>query len=63
MILIRLVMAGHAHHPVLPHEYVIIVLALNRELPPSNESDFDLIRSIAVGDIVGYGVLIGYYGG
>ncbi len=54
---------GPCPPPGPPHEYVIIVLALNRELPPSNESDFDLIRSIAVGDIVGYGVLIGYYGG
>ena len=54
---------GPCPPPGPPHEYVVIVLALNRELPPSNESDFDLIRSISVGDIVGYGVLIGYYGG
>ena len=54
---------GPCPPPGPPHEYVVIVLALNKELPPSNESDFNLIRSISVGDIVGYGVLIGYYGG
>ena len=54
---------GPCPPPGPPHEYVVIVLALNKELPPSNESDFNIIRSISVGDIVGYGVLIGYYGG
>ncbi|WP_243678512.1 hypothetical protein [Vulcanisaeta distributa] len=54
---------GPCPPPGPPHEYVIIVLALNRELPPSSESDFDLVRSINVSDVVGYGVLIGYYGG
>ncbi|GAB6944611.1 YbhB/YbcL family Raf kinase inhibitor-like protein [Vulcanisaeta sp. JCM 14467] len=54
---------GPCPPPGPPHEYVVMVLALNRELPPSNESDFNIIRSINVGDIVGYGILIGYYGG
>ncbi len=54
---------GPCPPPGPPHEYVIIVLALNRELPPLNEGDIGLIRSINVSDIVGYGVLIGYYGG
>ncbi|ADY00584.1 PEBP family protein [Vulcanisaeta moutnovskia 768-28] len=54
---------GPCPPPGPPHEYVIIVLALNRELLPSSESDFDLVRSVNVGDVVGYGVLIGYYGG
>ncbi|WP_446752026.1 YbhB/YbcL family Raf kinase inhibitor-like protein [Vulcanisaeta sp. JCM 16161] len=54
---------GPCPPPGPPHEYVIIVLALDRELPPLNESDVYLIRSISVGDVVSYGVLIGYYGG
>lgn len=54
---------GPCPPPGPPHKYVIIVLALNRELPPLNEDDIGLIRSINVNDIVGYGVLIGYYGG
>ena len=54
---------GPCPPPGPPHEYVIIVLALDRVLPPLNESDFNLIRSININDIVGYGDLIGYYGG
>lgn len=47
-----------------PHEYVIIILALNREITPSEGvSDLSLINAVGVNDIVGYGVLTGYYGG
>ena len=54
---------GPCPPPGPPHEYVIVILALNRELPPFNGSDVVLIRSINESDVVGYGVLIGYYGG
>ncbi len=47
-----------------PHEYVIIILALNREIAPGEGvSDLGLINAVGVNDIVGYGVLTGYYGG
>ncbi len=54
---------GPCPPPGPPHEYVIVVLALDRTLPSLNESDAVLIRSINASDVVGYGILIGYYGG
>ncbi len=55
---------GPCPPPGPAHEYVIIVLALNKTIEPApNLNDEDLIKSINVKDVIGYGVLIGYYGG
>ncbi|WP_069807225.1 YbhB/YbcL family Raf kinase inhibitor-like protein [Vulcanisaeta thermophila] len=54
---------GPCPPPGPAHEYVIIVMALDKELPlgpgvPARE----VLGSVGVGDVLGYGILIGYYG-
>jgi Raf kinase inhibitor-like YbhB/YbcL family protein len=54
---------GPCPPPGPPHEYVIVVLALNSTIEPKpNVSDRTLISKLNTSDIVGYGILIGYYG-
>lgn len=54
---------GPCPPPGSAHEYVILVIALNTTLPLGpGISGHDVIDSVGVNDIVGYGVLIGYYG-
>jgi len=54
---------GPCPPPGPPHEYVVIVLALNITINPApNLYDREIINSLNVHDVVGYGILIGYYG-
>lgn len=54
---------GPCPPPGPAHEYMIIVMAMNKDLPLGpGVSGRDVINNLSVNDIVGYGVLTGYYG-
>jgi Raf kinase inhibitor-like YbhB/YbcL family protein len=60
----RIGYGGPCPPPGPPHEYVVVVLALKTVIKPlPNVSDRYLLSLLNESDVVGYGILIGYYGG